>query len=294
MNTAITVLQIVTPVFLVAGLGFAWVRMGFEYQVDFVTRLAMNLAIPALVFVSLMQSEAEPRSLVAISLAAVVTYFAVLAVAGLVLLALRLPVRTYLSPIFMGNTGNLGIPLSLFAFGEAGLGYAIAVFAVSTVLLLTIGVMLVAERGSGARALREPMVWSSLLGALFLWQGWETPQVVTRTLELLGQLAVPLMLLTLGVAVARLNPARLGPALGLSAIKLIICVVAAWGVGLAFGLADVAFGVLVLQMSTPVAVTSFLIAQRYDAQPEEVAGLVFASTLLSVMALPLVLSLLVA
>ncbi|MEO0830682.1 MAG: hypothetical protein AAFY03_09510, partial [Pseudomonadota bacterium] len=56
--------------------------------------------------------------------------------------------------------------------------------------------------------------------------------------------------------------------------------------------APVAFGVLVLQLITPVAVASYLLSERYDAQPDAVAGLVVVSTLLSVLFLTLALSLL--
>ena len=291
MDITLTVLEIVAPVFLLAAVGFAWVKMGFEYRVEFVTRLAMTLSVPCLIFVALMKTEVEPAAITQISLASVVAYGAVTVVFFLLVAALRLKQSAYLAPLIFGNTGNLGLPLALFAFGNEGLGYAVVVFAVMAVWSFTFGIWVVAGGGSPMRALKEPMVGATLLGALFLWQGWQTPVFLTHTLELTGQMAIPLMLVTLGVAVARLHPAGLGRALMLSAAKVVICVGIAWGVGLWFDLPKVAFAVLVVQVSTPVAVTSYLIAQKYAPdEADAVAGLVVVSTLLSVLTLPLTLA----
>ncbi|MEQ3709629.1 MAG: AEC family transporter [Tateyamaria sp.] len=290
MNLTVTVLQIVAPVFLLASIGFVWVKIGLEYRIQFVTQLAMTLSLPCLIFVSLMQTRIAPEALTALSLASVMAY-ALISLAFLALVnLLRLEGRTYTAPLIFGNTGNLGLPLALFAFGDEGLSYAIIVFAIMALWSYTYGIWLVAGSGSLGRVLREPLVWATILGALFMWQGWETPGFVTNTLELIGQMAIPMMLITLGVAVARLSAKGMLRAIGLSFVKLSLCVAVAWGVGSVFELDRVAFGVLVLQVATPVAVTSYLIAEKYGADAPSVAGLVVASTLMSVAALPLILA----
>ncbi|MBE1294736.1 AEC family transporter [Phycobacter azelaicus] len=292
MNLAVTVLEIVAPVFLLAGVGFTWVRLGFEYRIQFVTRLAMTLAVPCLIFTALMKTELDKSAIGWFVLAALAGH-ALLALVGAALVRImQLERRSYLAPFIFGNTGNLGIPLSLFAFGDAGLGYAVAMLAVSAVLSFTFGIYLVAGEGGGSKALREPMVWATLVGALFLWQGWQTPLFLTNALDLIGQMAIPLMLITLGVAVARLTPGKTGLAIALSLIKVTLSAAIGWGLGLAFGLDYTAFGVLVLQLATPVAVTSYLLAEKFEADAQAVAGMVVVSTLMSVAALPLLLSLL--
>ena len=290
MNIVLTVLNITAPVFFMALVGFVWVRMGFDYQVEFVTRLAMTLSVPCLIFVALMNTQIAPSALAALSLASLAAY-AVVAILtmGLVKIA-GLDMRTFLAPLTFGNTGNVGLPLALFAFGDEGLGYAVVVFAVMAILSFTIGIWVVAGAGSLGRVAREPLVAGTLLGAVFLWQGWQTPEFVTNTLQLVGQMAIPLMLITLGVAVARLETRALGQAFVLSGVKIAICVVVAWLAAVWFALTPVAAAVLILQLATPVAVTSYLLAVKYGANPQPVAGLVVASTLLSVVALPLILS----
>ena len=209
MNLALTVLEITAPVFLLAAVGFIWVRLGFEYRVQFVTRLAMTLSVPCLIFTALMQTEIDPQSLTTLSLASVAAYGAITVLFFCLTLLAGLDRRTYLAPLIMGNTGNLGLPLALFAFGETGLGFAVVVFAIMAVYSFTFGVWLVSGGGSLVKVVQEPIVGATLLGALFLWQGWQTPTFLTNALELIGQMAIPLMLITLGVAVARLHPARL-------------------------------------------------------------------------------------
>ncbi|WP_299297417.1 AEC family transporter [uncultured Tateyamaria sp.] len=290
MNLTVTVLEIVAPVFLLAGIGFAWVRVGLEYRIQFVTRLAMTLSLPCLIFVSLMQTRIDPAALTALSLASVVAYAAVTILFLLFVRLGRLETRTYAAPLIFGNTGNLGLPLALFAFGDAGLSYAIIVFAIMALWSYTFGIWLVAGSGAFGKVLREPLVWGTVLGALFLWQGWQTPVFLTNTLTLVGQMAIPMMLITLGVAVARLSGRGLMRAAVLSTLKLAACTGIAWTVGRYFELDPVAFGVLVLQVATPVAVTSYLIAEKYGADAQAVAGLVVASTLISVGALPLILA----
>lgn len=293
MNLVLTVLTITAPVFLLATIGFVWVRMGFEYRVEFVTRLAMTLSVPCLIFGALMKTEVDPQALATLSVASLVAYGGIGAVFAGIVAVLRLDRSTFLAPLIFGNTGNLGLPLALFAFGQTGLGYAVVVFAVMAILSFTIGIWLVAGAGSFTRVLREPLVWATLLGAVFLWQDWTTPLFLTNTIDLVGQMAIPIMLITLGVAVARLVPRHLGQAVWLSLVKAAICAGTGWVVGVWFDLDPTAMAVLIVQLATPVAVTSYLLAEKYGGDADGVAGLVVVSTLLSVVTLPLILAIVI-
>jgi len=269
VNLALTVLNITAPVFILAAVGYGWVKLGFEYRVEFVTRLAMTLSVPCLIFVALMTADIDPQALGALSLASFTAYGLVSIVfLGIVKLR-KLDTSTYLAPLVFGNTGNLGLPLAMFAFGEEGLSYAVVVFAVMAILSFTIGVWVVAGGGSPIRVIKEPVVAATFLGALFLWQGWQTPIFLTNALELIGQMAIPIMLITLGVAIARLETNDMGRAVWLSAIKVVVSAGAAWTAARWFGLAPIPSAVLIVQLATPVAVTSYLLAEKYghEASP---------------------------
>ncbi|MEM5469702.1 AEC family transporter [Celeribacter marinus] len=292
MQLVLTVLEIVSPVFILALIGFGWVKAGHEYRIEFVTRLAMTLSIPALIFVALVNAKIEPAALTSLLMAATVGFAAVTAVAFVAVKVFKLEIRTYLAPLIFGNTGNLGLPLAYFAFGDEGLSYAVVVFAVMALWSFTFGVYVTAGGGHPGKVIKEPLVGATLLGGLFLWQGWTLPTFAMNTLDLLGQIAIPVMLITLGVAMARLQVNSMGRAVALSLGKVILCAGIAAVVGQWFDLAPVPFAVLVVQIATPVAVTSYMLAEKYGAQAQEVAGLVVASTFLSVIYLPVLLGLL--
>ena len=290
MNLALTVLNITAPIFILAAVGYGWVKLGFEYRVEFVTRLAMTLSVPCLIFVALMTADIDPQALGSLSLASFTAYGLVSIVFLGIIKLRKLDTSTYLAPLVFGNTGNLGLPLAMFAFGEEGLSYAVVVFAVMAILSFTIGVWVVAGGGSPIRVIKEPVVAATFLGALFLWQGWQTPIFLTNALELIGQMAIPIMLITLGVAIARLETNDMGRAVWLSAIKVVVSAGAAWTAARWFGLAPIPSAVLIVQLATPVAVTSYLLAEKYGHEAQPVAGLVVASTLLCVISLPLILA----
>jgi malate permease and related proteins len=293
VNLVLTVAEIVAPVGVLAMVGFLWVRAGFEYRLEFVTRLSMTLAVPCLIFTALVDTPLDPAALTEIALAAGLAYGALTLAFWAAVALLGLDRRTYLGPLIFGNTGNLGLPLALFAFGDTGLGLAIAIFAVMAMWSFTFGVWLVADAGSPAKVLKEPVVGATMAGALFLGMGWRPPDWAMNAADLIGQMAIPLMLITLGVAVARLSPGGVGRAVWLSALRTAVCLAAGFGVARLLHLDPTAAAVLVLQVSTPVAVTQYMLAAKYGADAEAVAGLVIVSTLLSVATLPLTLAFLI-
>ncbi len=289
----LNVLEIVAPVFFLAAVGYIWVKFGFEYRVEFVTQFATTLAVPCLVFTALMKTEFQPYYFSNLLLAAIIGY-SILGIIALIFVKIfNLGVRTYLMPLISGNTGNLGLPLCLFAFGDAGFGYAIIVFAVTSILAFTFGIWVVSGGGSPKQILKEPLVASTIFGLIFMWQGWETPTFLTNSLELIGQMAIPLMLITLGVAVARLKISDVKKSFFISGCKIFFGIVAAVLASLLFDLPEEAISVLIIQLSMPIAVTSYLLAEKYGADANAVAGLVVVSTLITVAISPILLTFLV-
>lgn len=293
MALILTVLEIVAPVFILAAIGFTWVKFDFEYRIEFVTRLTMTISVPCLIFSALMGAEIGRDTLAVLLGASALCYLALFAVFGAVLWVRGLDLRTFCVPLVFGNTGNLGLPLALFAFGPEGLSYAIVVFAVMAIMSFTLGIWVVAGGGNPIATLKEPIVAATILGTLFLWNGWETPEFLSNTTELIGQMAIPLMLISLGVALARLKLQSALRAGWLSVVKICASVAIAAVIGLWLGLNETAFAVFVLQISTPVAVTSYFLAAKYGADADEVASLVVVSTLISVLALPITLAFLI-
>ena len=289
MNLVLNVFQISAPVFLLTAIGFVWVKLDIEYRVEFVTRLAMTLSLPCLIFVSLMNTQISPEILRAVSLAAIISYALVTLASFILVKVLKLNVSTFLAPLIFGNTGNLGLPLAFFAFGTEGLSYAVVIFAIMATYNFTFGVWVISGGGSIVKATKEPLVWGTILGLIFLINNWKTPLFLTSTLELIGQMAIPLMLITLGVAIARLRLINISRALVITLTKFFICLVLSIIVGRYFQLEHIPFSVLLLQLTTPVAVTSYLLATKYDNGSDDIAGLVIISTLISAIYIPIIL-----
>ncbi|MGG7568366.1 AEC family transporter [Rhodovulum sp. DZ06] len=291
MEVVLLVLGIVAPVFILGLAGFAWARSGTEFPTAFVTRLSFTLSVPCLIYGALAQADLDRDVLADLALGSLAAY--VLACAGLWLMLKigGLSQRTYLAPLVFGNTGNIGIPVALFAFGEQGLVYAVVIFAVMAMLSFTWGVWMVSGGGNPKEALKQPIFYGAALGLASNLTGIAPPEWAMNTIQLTGQMAIPLMLLTLGVSVARLSVAGVGRAVALSVLRLVVLTAAGLGTALLFDMDPLVTHALVLQLIMPVAVTSYLMAERYDADPVSVAGLTVVSTVIAVGVTPLALAL---
>lgn len=283
------VTAVVAPVFLIAALGYGWARAKLPFDGTFVTTFMINVATPCLVLATLVRMRFEAGALATMASASLACLALAAIVATPLLLALRLPLRVYLPALTFPNAGNMGMPLCLFAFGETGLGLAVVFFAVLAVTQFTLGPAIAAGRADPLQVLRTPVVHAVALALLLQAAGLEMPRWAANTTALLGGCAVPLMLVSLGVALARLRVAGLGRALAMSLVRLGL----GFGVGLmvvwALDLEGVVRGVVLIESSMPVAVFNYLWAVRYGTAPEEVAGMVLGSTALSFLGLPFLL-----
>ncbi|MEM7270640.1 MAG: AEC family transporter [Pseudomonadota bacterium] len=286
------VLDITAPVFLLAAVGYGWARAGLPYDIDFVTRLGVHLATPCLIFATLARGEIDLAATEAIAAATALVWIAMGVILALVLWAAQMRLRTWLAPTLFTNSGNLGLPIAYFAFGDEGLALGIVVFALMVSVQFSLGLWLVAGRSAGWTVLRQPMVWAALAGLAAAIAGLRLPVAIEASISLIGQMAIPLMLLTLGVSVSRIQMGGLWRAALISLARFGVAGGVSVLVGLTLGLTDAAFAVLVLQAIMPAPVTNYLIALQYNAEPDEVAGLVVVSTLLSILLIPLTLALL--
>ncbi len=284
-----SILSVLAPVFLCAAAGWVWSRAGRPFDRNAAGTLNSDLAAPCLVYSRLVGLEMDPAAMATMTSAAVLSFVAV-AVAGWALLRLaRLPRHTYLSPIVFNNAGNIGIPVCLFAFGEQALPLAIAYFAVCAVLNFVVGPVLWSGRFDPLALLRTPLVWAVAAAVATLGLDLAVPGWLLATTHLLGDLAIPLMLLSLGVSLAELRITRLGRASAIAGLRLGLGLASGLVCAALFGLEGDARGVLVVQAAMPAAVFNHVFAQRYGRAPEEIASIVLLSTLLGFVTLPLIL-----
>jgi len=284
------VAAVLLPVFLMAGIGYGWRRTGAPFDLPFVTRVIMNIAGPCLVFDSLSKLTLPLGEFAAMVGATIVMTLCVAAVAFLLVKVMGLSQRSFLPALTLGNTGNLGLPLCLFAFGEQGLGLAVAIYVTNSVLQFTF-VPLLQTRVSIVRTVfTTPIIYGAIGGLGVLLAGVPVPEWLGNTIGALGGLLIPLMLMALGNTIGGLKAHNLPRAFGLGTARLVIAFVVAVGVSELLGLTGVAQGVLVLQGAMPAAVFSYLFAARYDRDADDIAGIVLVSTLLGAVLLPFLVS----
>jgi predicted permease len=280
---------IIAPVLVCCAVGYGWARLGRPWDSHFATTLVTSIGTPCLVGSTLTRLPLDLGSLAEIGGASLAA-FACFAVIGIVVLkAARLSLRSFLPSIMFPNAGNMGLPLCLFGFGDAGLTLAIVFFALSSVLNFTVGVALASGSFAPGRLLRLPLIYVVAAALVLAAFHVRLPAWIGNSLQLLGGLTIPIMLIALGVSLAQLKVANLKRSLALSLLR--VAGGAAVGVALAwaFGLSDRARGVLIIQSAMPVAVFNYLFSAVYNRAPGEVAGMVLLSTLISFASLPLLL-----
>nr|WP_300309954.1 AEC family transporter [Halomonas sp.] len=281
---------VMAPVITGAGLGFIWVRRGMDYPVAFVTRLVFNIGTPSLVIASLSSAEIDASSFGRTMLATALVLTCMGAVAFLLAKVLRKDWRVLLAPTMYPNTGNMGLPVVLYAFGQAGFAYGITVMVTVSLFQFTLGTIL-ASSGNPLKSLaKTPTMYAIVIALVLLLTGTDLPLWLANSVDLISGFTVPLMLITLGVSLASIQVKSLRSGVGFSLVRLPLVVAVAWGIGTWLELPTLALSVLILQMSMPVAVFNYLFAQKAKREPAYVASLVFCSTLLSLLYLPALLA----
>lgn len=280
-------LDTVVPVFAVVALGYALARRPW-LQGSSLGDLAILLTSPALLFSVL--SGADVRWSQWSALGGGVLF--VTAGTGLLALAYtraaRAPRRAVLLPTIFWNAGNLTLPCARLAFGAEGLEAAAVVFVTLAILSSTAGVWIAKGENGLGEMFRMPLVYGSVGGLAVAATGTRLPRMLMEPIEMLGAMAIPLMLLNLGVQLRNLRVTDLHHSLAVLGMRM--------GGGAALGLAFVTlFGVsgvdrqvLMLASVMPPAVINVVYAQRYDTEPALVASSIVLGTLASLVSIPTV------
>lgn len=281
-----TVVPVLAPVLVSVSIGWVWARAGRPYDSALISQLVMGIGAPCLV-VSTLGSVSLPESDFWLVGKVYVLVLALTAVAALLLIRLtRRSLRVYFPALVFPNVGNMGLPLCMLAFGQAGLALALAWFMLNSVLHFSVGQTVVSGQRAWVALVSNPIILSVFVAVAMVVGDWQLPVALQNSVELIGGLTIPLMLITLGVSLARLGVRHVGDALLFAVARLVIGLLAGWLVCEWLALEGVLRGIVLIQSSMPVAVFNYLFAERYQQGPERVAGMVVVSTLLSFLLLP--------
>lgn len=283
------ILATLLPVFLIAGCGAVYGRYR-NPDIRSLNTLNMELFVPLLVFAVLADRQAPLADYAWLATAAV----AVVLGSGLVLWPvakwLSLDTKVFLPPMMFNNSGNMGVPLLVLAFGPEALPAAVVVFIVEMLLHFSVGLYMLDPRTSLWRLLRMPIVAASLAGLVINVGDVPLPSWLLEAMHMLGGICIPLMLFALGVRLLEIdfNDWRTGllGALLCPLSGLVIALPLMW----LLPLNPLQTAVLLVFAALPPAVLNYLVAEQYKLAPQKVASLVLIGNLGSLIVMPLTLA----
>ena len=282
------ILSIIFPVFAVTGIGYGYARWK-RPDMTFANQLNMDVFAPALVFWALADNPLEIMAFRDLAIGGT----AVILGSGLLLLPLlpllKVHFKTFLPPMMFNNSGNMGLPLALLAFGEQALQAAVVLFMIEMLLHFTVGLYIMDHRTQLSRVFRMPIIIATIAGLAFGIGGWQMPEPIANTIKMIGQVAIPLLLFSLGVRLLSVNlqdwhigvlGAILCPLSGVAVVLL---------VSPFLELSPMQAGLLLVYGALPPAVLNYIVAEQYNQEPDKVASIVMLGNLGSLIAIPAVL-----
>jgi predicted permease len=277
------------PIFLAAGTGYLLSRW-LKSDPRTLSQVAFYIFSPCLIFTILIENQVSENEILKMLLlawgGAIVIGLIAWLTGQVFKLERKMLVAVMLTSIFM-NSGNFGMSFNLFAFGQEGLAQAGIFFASMSIASYTVGIFIASMGKASPRQalvnlLKVPAIYAVLLAVVVLRTGWQLPLPIERTTQLLGDAAIPAMLVLLGMQLSAIRwDGQIRPLLLANGLRLIISPLVALGLVLVLGLAGVARQVGVLEASMPSAVLTIVLATEYDVEPAFVSAAVFTSTLAS-------------
>ena len=289
MEIYIKLFEVIFPVFFVIGIGYYLGKNNPNIDTNFITNFAGNIGTPAMIFYTVTTT--------GITLTVFIHYFtyALLMIGGFAIIGLILlfflnkDLSMELPPLILPNTGNMGVPICLFAYGTQGLGVASAIASVIILFHFTLGVFLAKKKFSFDVVLKSPPVYAIIVSLLFLYFKIDTPLFLENTTFLLTYATIFLVLMSLGIALTRFK-FSLKNSIILSLCRVVIGPIIAFIIIFYFELSGFAAGVLLIQSAMPSAILNYLVGSMYSPKNivDSIASTIVVSTLMSFITIPII------
>jgi len=289
MEIYVKIFEVIFPVFFVIGVGYYLGKKNPNIDTNFITNFAGNIGTPAMIFYTVTTT--------GITLNVFTHYFiyALIMIGGFAILGLfflfllKKDLSMELPPLILPNTGNMGVPICLFAYGIQGLGVASAIASVIILFHFTLGVFLANKKFSLNVVIKSPPVYAIIISVIFLYFKIETPLFLENTTFLLTYATIFLVLMSLGIALTRFK-FSLKDSVILSLCRVILGPLIAFLIIYYFDLSGFAAGVLLIQSAMPSAILNYLVGSMYSPKKvvDNIASTIVVSTLMSFITIPIV------
>lgn len=276
-----SIFAVLFPVFILIIIGYLYGRWRHS-DMEVANRMNMDIFIPALLIDVLAQKSFDLTSYQLLAISGLVVVLGSGLLAWGVAKIIRQPVNVFVPSMMFNNCGNMGLPMAVLAFGEQALGAAVILFIISNLLHFTLGAVIVGGRVSWWRLLIMPVNLATIIGLAISITGYEIPETLHLPITMLGQIAIPLMLVALGVRMVTvdLKDWRIG-IIG-AFVRPTVGVISAFMILLILPLEPVQRAQLLLFAALPPAVLNFIFAEKYQRSPKTVASIVLVGNALSV------------
>jgi len=291
MEIYLKLFEVLFPVFFVVGIGYYLGKNNPKIDTTFITNFAANIGTPAMIIYALTST--------GITFDIFKNYFwyyliamLIFAFTGIIFLFFlkTKDIIRELPPFIMPNTGNMGLPICLFAYGSKGLGVAAAISALIILCHFTLGVFLADRKFNINVILKNPPFYSIIISVVLLYYKIELPTFIANTTFLLMYATIFLILMSLGIALTRFKVFSFKKALISSTARVILGPIVGFLIIEYFDLSGFAAGALLIQCSMPSAVLNYLIASIYSPKKivDSVASMIVVSTVMSFVTIPIV------
>jgi predicted permease len=291
MDIYVKLFEVLFPVFFIVGIGYFLGKKNPKLDTSFITNFAANIGTPAMVFYSITTTE------ITFEIFTHYFWYALLAISGFALIGivflfvLKKEIIRELPPFILPNTGNMGLPICLFAYGSQGLGVAAAISSLVILFHFTLGVFLASRKFDLDLIIKSPPFYAIIISVLFLYFEIESPVYIVNLTMMLTYTAIFLILMSLGIALTRFKVFSFYSAFISSIGRVIIGPVIGFVIIEFFNLSGFAAGVLLIQCSMPSAVLTYLVGSMYYHKNivDSVASMIVVSTVMSFITIPITL-----
>ena len=285
------IIQTVIPIFSIILVGYIIGKLK-KIDVQRFINLIVYITAPCLIFSSIATSDINLTDFTSIAVAALAILLFMVTFAWLTLKLTRSDKKGLYLPMVFGNTSYVGYPVALFAFGVDGLSRAVVFDMINSILIFSLGIYIVHHRNELQEAFKVPLLYAVVIGLVVNLSKITIPQVLFLPIELVGLVTIPLALLVLGYKLTEIKISTAKIVILASAFRILGGFLVALMIVNLLSLDGLVKDIILLQAAMPSAVMSMILAAKYQRDASLVASVVCITTLLSILSIPLILSIL--
>ena len=290
MELYLKLFEVLFPVFFIVGIGYYLGKKNPNFDTTFITNYSGNFGAPALFIFAITSSGVTYSVFSEYFIYAIIALSSFALIGVIFLFFMKKDISRELPPYFLPNTGNMGIPICLFAYGTLGMGVAAAISSLVILLHFTINIFLASKKFDIKIILKSPPTYAVIVAVYFLYFDLEMPKVILNTVMLLGYAMIVLILMSLGVSLTQLKVFSLKDSVISSIGRVIIGPIIGFMIIKLFDLSGFAAGVLLIQSAMPSAILTYLVAEMYSPKKvvDSISSMIVVSTLMSLITVPII------